>query len=379
MNLFLLVFFLLYSGLHLYAFLKARATLAFGTLTSVFIIVFMLAMIAAPMIIHYLEKIGLESYARFMAYIGYTWLGILFLFCSWSFAIDIYRLIVYSGGLMLHRDFSNLIPSPRLSFVMPLLLSIVIAIYGYFEARDICTEKIVIKTPKISRETGIIRIAQISDIHLGLLVREEKLKKILTEVKLLNPDILVSTGDLVDGQICKLESLERLFKEINPRYGKFAITGNHEFYAGFETAQCFIEDSGFKLLRGDAVTVADAINIAGIDDPAGKTLGISKNISEKELLSKLPREKFTLFLKHRPIIDKSSLGLFDLQLSGHNHKGQIFPFSIITWLYYPVNSGLARLPNNSYLYVNRGAGTWGPPIRFLSPPEVTLIELIHGD
>jgi len=96
------------------------------------------------------------------------------------------------------------------------------------------------------------------------------------------------------------------------------------------------------------------------------------------LLSGLPQDKFTLFLKHRPIVDQDAKGLFDLQLSGHIHKGQIFPFSIITWLYYPVNSGRMNLTDNAFLYVSRGAGTWGPPIRFLSPPEVAAIELVHG-
>ncbi|MCX5718823.1 MAG: metallophosphoesterase, partial [Nitrospirae bacterium] len=82
---------------------------------------------------------------------------------------------------------------------------------------------------------------------------------------------------------------------------------------------------------------------------------------------------------HRPIVDKDALGLFDLQLSGHVHKGQIFPFSLITRLYYryTTDSGKLRLLDNSYLYVSRGSGTWGPPIRFLSPPEVTVIELVR--
>ena len=102
--------------------------------------------------------------------------------------------------------------------------------------------------------------------------------------------------------------------------------------------------------------------------------------SEAELLSGIANGKFTVLLKHRPRVDKSATGLFDLQLSGHVHKGQIFPFSLITALYYhPVQAGFAELPSNSYLYVSRGSGTWGPPLRFLSPPEVTVIDLVHED
>ncbi len=226
---------------------------------------------------------------------------------------------------------------------------------------------------------GTLKIAQISDVHLGLIVREERLKKILNIVRDAHPDILVSTGDLVDGEVCKLNGLTDLLKEIRPKYGKFAITGNHEFYAGFDQAKCFTEDAGFRLLRGEAVSVAGIMNIAGVDDPVGKTYGLSKDLSEKDLLSGLPGNRFTLFLKHRPVVNKEAAGLFDLQLSGHVHKGQIFPFSIITGLYYPIQEGFANVSNNSFLYVSRGAGTWGPPIRFLSPPEVAIIELVHRD
>jgi predicted MPP superfamily phosphohydrolase len=78
-------------------------------------------------------------------------------------------------------------------------------------------------------------------------------------------------------------------------------------------------------------------------------------------------------------VDENAVGLFDLQLSGHAHKGQIFPFSLITRLYYPIDEGCLNLPNNSYLCVSRGAGTWGPPIRFLAPPDIISIELIYED
>jgi len=376
---FIIFFFSAYAGMHIYAFYKAKVAILFDTKTGICLAIFMLVMIMAPFIVRYLEKAGLELQARITAFIGYTWLGILFLFFSCSLAIDVYRLLVYSAGFVLQKNISIITPSAKFSFFVPILLSTAIASYGYFEAGNIKTEKIVIRSSKISKETGSLRIVQISDVHLGLIVRGKKLKKILNAVKALKPDILVSTGDLVDGQTCNLKDLIALFQEINPGYGKFAITGNHEFYAGLKDARCFIEDAGFILLRGESMNIGGLINIAGVDDPAGRMLQNSTTISEKELLLNLQKNIFTLLLKHRPVVDKGSCGLFDLQLSGHVHKGQIFPFSIITWLYYPVDSGVANLIDSSYLYVSRGAGTWGPPIRFLSPPEVTLIELIHKD
>lgn len=377
MRLFLLAFFLIYGSMHLYAFLKARAALAFSASAAISLILFMLIMTLAPVIVRYSERFGFELFARIIANIGFIWGAILFLFFSASIIIELYRLIVYAGGLTVQRDFSRIMPSARFSFFIPLTLSLCIAVYGYFEARDIRTETFRITTPKIPEAMGPLRIVQISDVHLGLIVREERLKLILDKVKTANPDILVSTGDLVDGQVCKLNGLTDLLKEINPKYGKFAVTGNHEFYAGLENARCFTENAGFTFLRGKGLTVAGMINIAGVDDPAGKYYGF-KDIAEKEVLSNLPREKFTLFLKHRPVVDKDALGLFDLQLSGHAHKGQIFPFSLITRFYYrhTAYAGHLKLMDNFYLYVSRGSGTWGPPIRFLSPPEVTVIELV---
>ena len=378
MILFLLTFFLLYGSLHLYIFLKIKAALAFGTATIIFLLFFMAIMVSAPVIVRVSERYGFELSARLISHIGYTWMGILFLFFSFSIVIDLYRFFVYASSLMLQTNLSSLTPSPRFAFFIPLLVAAVIASYGYFEARSIRNETVIIKSPKIPKEVGTLSIAQISDVHLGLIVREERLKRILREVKRAEPDILVSTGDLVDGHIDNLMGLAELFQAINPKYGKFAVTGNHEFYAGLDKAMHFTEKAGFRVLRGEALNIAGIITIAGVDDPTGKRFGLFRGVSERALLSGLPREKFTLLLKHMPVVDENAPGLFDLQLSGHTHKGQIFPFSLITRLFFQTYAGLVQLPNNSRLYVNRGSGTWGPPIRFLSPPEVTVIELVHG-
>lgn len=375
MEIFISTFFLLYASAHLYVFLKAKAAFGFGLSVSLPLAAFMLIMSASPLIIFFSEKHHQELIARLMSYIGYTWMGTLFLFVCASFIIDIYHLIVYLDTIISHKDLSYLIPSAKASFYIPLTISLAIAAYGYFEAKDIRTEKIEIKTSKLPAGMDRLRIVQISDVHIGLIVNKERLRRILDEVKKAKPDILVSTGDLVDGQIDGLIGLADMIKSINPIYGKFAITGNHEFYAGIEHATAFTRKAGFVVLRGEGITVNGLINIAGIDDHAGKSFGVYKEVSEKALLSKFPKDRFTLLLKHRPVIDKECIGLFDLQLSGHTHKGQLFPFSIFTRLSYIIDSGYLDLGHNSELYVSRGAGTWGPPMRFMAPPEITVIDL----
>jgi predicted MPP superfamily phosphohydrolase len=336
-------------------------------------------MIIAPIIVRMSERYGYDTLARFMSYTGYLWMGVLFLFFISSLFFDFYRLLIYAGSRILHKDFSYLTLSPLYAVLIPVLISFSITAYGYFDAKNIRTEKMTIKSSKIPEAAGTIRIVQISDVHIGLIVRNERLKQIVEEVKKSEPDILVSTGDILDGQINNLEEPVKLLREIRPRYAKIAITGNHEFFAGIDQAIDFMRTAGFVVLRGEGVNVAGMINIAGIDDPTGLRFGISRLVSEKTLLSGLPGQYFTLLLKHQPVVDNNASGSFDLQLSGHTHGGQIFPFSLVTSRFFHFHRGYFSLPNHSQLYVSRGVGTWGPPIRFLSPPEITVIDLIHDN
>jgi predicted MPP superfamily phosphohydrolase len=379
MSLFLLTFFFIYSSAHLYIFLKIKAAFTLGTAGTIALIAFMVVMICAPILVRVSERQGLEFLARLLSYVGYTWMGLAFLFFTSSLCIDLYRFFVYVIGIILRTNLSSLLPSSRLAFFIPALVTSAIAIYGSFEARSIRSERIVIASPKVPKEVKRFTIVQISDIHLGLIVREGRLEKILDKVKAAHPDILVSTGDLVDGQIDDLTGLAELLSEIRPPYGKFAVTGNHEFYAGLDQALRFTEKAGFTVLRGKAQDVAGFVTIAGVDDPTARYFGAVPGAPEPRLLAGVSPERFVLLLKHRPVIGKKALGLIDVQLSGHTHKGQIFPFTYASQAFFPYNAGLVSLPGNSYLYVSRGSGTWGPPIRFLAPPEVTIITLVHAD
>lgn len=377
MSLFLISFFVVYSACNFYLFLKIKAALLPGKATALLLAFFIVMMVISPFIVRWSEKSGHEGFAVITAYTGYTWLGLVFLFVSVSFLFEAYRFILYIAGLLLKKDLSAASVSALYAFFVPLALAVSIAVYGFFEARQLRTEHILIKTSKLPEGMERLRIMQISDVHLGLIIGEDKLRNILREVEKASPDIFVSTGDLVDAEICGTKGFAEILAEVRPRYGKFGVTGNHEFYAGLAQALACSEKAGFTMLRGEAITIKGLINIAGVDDPASRFFKQPASVLEKDILSPLPSGTFTLLLKHRPEISKESLGLFDLQLSGHTHKGQIFPFSLVTMLYYPVDNGLQGLANGSYLYVSRGAGTWGPPIRFLSPPEVTIIDLIR--
>lgn len=375
MSLFFIIFILIYAGVHLYAFLKVKTAFHPSKMVQQLMAFFLIAMISAPFFVRLYEKQGFETFAYLTAHIGFIWMGIIFLFFIYGILIDFWRLLIFTAGTLLKKNVDRLRPSPKFAFFIPLLISTTIASYGYFEAMDVTTERINIKSEKIQSQAGRIKIVQISDVHLGHIIREARLKKILDKVRAEAPDMLICTGDLVDGLRSDLNDLSGMFQKINPKYGKFAITGNHEYYAGLEQSLEFINRSGFRILRGKGLTINNIINIAGVDDHAGISSGSTNSAYEKEMLSKLPKDKFTLFLKHRPLIDEDLNGLFDLQLSGHTHKGQIFPFNFFVGRFFPFISGYHQITDKSSIYISRGAGTWGPPIRFLSPPEVTIIEL----
>jgi len=378
MSLFLLAFFIVYGGVHFYFFAKFRGAFAPGPACSSALILFLALMVIAPILVRLAERAGYEDAARILAYAGYVWMEVLFLFFSASVALDLFRLAAGAARLVAHRDLPGLGVSGRTAFLTASAISVCISFYGYFEALQFRAERIVIKSAKIPVEIGRIRVVQISDVHLGLIVGEKRLRRIIREIEATKADMLVSTGDLVDGQIDGLSELVAPLREIKPKYGKYAVTGNHEWYAGIDQALNFTRKTGFAVMDGKAL-YQGGITVAGVSDPASRQMGVFGGTPEKEMLARLPRDKFTLLLKHRPVVEKESPGLYDLQLSGHIHQGQIFPFILVTRLIYPAPSGASRQEGAGTLYVSRGTGTWGPPIRFLAPPEVTVIDLVHGE
>jgi uncharacterized protein len=175
--LFVTTFMLLYSGMHLYGFLKARAAFSFGPRAGIPFALFMAAMMLCPILVRFSRSAGLELPAKALAYVGYTWMGFLFLFVCVSFVMDGYRILVAFTAWIFKSDLSWMKMTARTAFFIPLLASVSIATYGYFEALNIRTERITIESPKISKEIGKLRIVQISDVHLGLIVGRGRLER----------------------------------------------------------------------------------------------------------------------------------------------------------------------------------------------------------
>lgn len=374
MILFLISFFLIYSTFHCYAYIKTRAVIHITGWRHLPACIFILLMVTMPVSTWLLEHSGFESTARITAYLGYTWMGFLFFFVSAALLMDMLGFVCISTQWLLRSGVRW--PFPKIiAFWLPALIALIACFYGVFEAGNIQIETVTLITDKLPPGRDRMRIVQISDLHLGLIIREHKLNKVVAKIKQANPDMLVSTGDLVDGQLARLNGLTEILQQLTPPYGKFAVTGNHEFYVGIRQSQNFTRKAGFQLLRGESVQIENWLTVAGLDDEMAVKMGLGDD-EDGRLFNKVSSDTFVLLLKHRPTVNPQTTKHVNLQLSGHIHKGQIFPFNLLVHLVYPVPIGLSH-PTESYsLYVSRGTGTWGPPLRLFSPPEITVIDLV---
>jgi len=361
---FLLLFFAIYGGMQAIVFLKIHPILPQARLARPALGLFMALMVLSPVLTHLFDSWGRTAWAKSFGWAGYSWMGFTFL-AFWLglllFAAEAVLWLLRRSGLLLLPS----VPHKPAAWAV-LLLAAGLCLYGHLQTHRLATERIALSSPKLGTMPGF-RIVQISDLHLGLLSSEQQLGSIIERIRRLEPDLLVCTGDLVDGNLQRLRQWTPLWQDLDPPLGKFAVTGNHEYYAGLEDALDLLRGFGFRILMNERVRIHEDIALLGTEDALHNDCAL-----EERLLGGSEPSRFRLYLKHRPLVCTESV---DLQLSGHTHKGQIFPFNLFVGLHYPFISGLHRLDNGSTLYVSRGTGTWGPRIRLGSSPEITVIEV----
>jgi uncharacterized protein len=371
---FLLIYFGVYGGLHVFFYFHMRPALPKRRWVRLSLIAFLALMVVAPMLVRAMGRAGWGRPSYPFTLVSFIWMAVLF----WAFVLfllaDVWRGLVWLVGRRV-RAARRLQLSTRTVALVSAVLILAATCWGVYEALDVQVRHVTVTTPHLPPGSKPIRIVQVSDMHLGPLVGEGRLRTMLDLVREAKPDIFVSTGDLVDGGPEYVDALAPMLAEIDAPLGKFAVTGNHEFYQGLDHALGFHQKAGLEVLRGRAVVVDGRLVIAGVDDPAGRRTNTPMFIDEDKILPSGSNRKAVVLLKHQPWVRPESVGRFDLQLSGHIHGGQIFPFGLIVRLVYPNTPGLHRLDNGASLYVSPGTGTWGPPLRLFTPPEVTVITL----
>lgn len=369
---FLATYFAVYGGINLYFLHKVRQAVRPQGVVLLLLVIFLLMMVVGPIVARMVDRAGYPQAARPASLAVYVWMAVVMWFFFIAAVIDLWNAAVRLLSAAAPSAGGLAVP-PGLTMIVSLVLILAAGSWGLKEASGIRLTGISVKSPLLEPGSDPLRIVQISDIHLGLIVGEKRLARIVDVVRRAGPDMLVSTGDLVDGTATHFNHLADRLAAIDPPLGKYAVTGNHEFYAGLDESLAFHASAGFEVLRGEARRAGTKLVVAGVDDPAWGRMGKEATADEGEILPGKGKDEFTLLLKHRPDVRADSLGRFDLQLSGHTHRGQIYPFNYLVRLVHPRISGYFDLGEGSSLFVSRGAGTWGPPMRLFAPPEVTLV------
>jgi predicted MPP superfamily phosphohydrolase len=225
------------------------------------------------------------------------------------------------------------------------------------------------------------RIVQISDIHIGPLLDRRFARSVVERVNALAPDLVAVTGDLVDGGVRRLADEVAPFAGLRARCGVYFVTGNHDHYSGARAWAARAAQLGMRVLRNERVEIRDrgeAFDLVGVDDHRGNLVGRDGGEDLGAALSGRDPARPAVLLAHDPTTFRraSRLGI-DLQLSGHTHGGQIWPFGYLVRLAVPWVAGRHRR-GAAELYVSRGTGFWGPPMRLLAPAEITEIVLRAG-
>jgi predicted MPP superfamily phosphohydrolase len=255
-----------------------------------------------------------------------------------------------------------------------------IALFGYLNALRPRIRTLDVAIAKPAGALKGLRIAVASDIHLGTIIRNSRLVRIAALINGLRPDIVLLPGDVVDESV-PAEEEERMtttLRAIQAPLGVYAVSGNHEYYGGIAKNVGYLTRAGVRVLQDEAVRIGDAFALAGRIDPTGARFGQERK-SLAEILEGLDRRLPVILLDHQPFhLEEAEANGVDLQLSGHTHAGQLFPLNLINKALYEQNWGYWRRGATQY-YVSCGVGTWGPPIRTGSRPEIVLIRVSFGN
>ena len=329
----------------------------------------------------YLNLFGILLYALGRYYIDFpNWLYFLFslpigvvflLFCS-AVIYDILRVMLKLTPLEENR---------RKFFKQSLDISSVvvassITARSIYEARHVVLEDVNIKIKDLKQE---YKILQLSDIHIGGLIDAAFIKGIVARVNDCKPDLVVITGDLVDIDIQKAHDTLEELKYLDSKYGTFFIVGNHEYFHDIEAIIKRVKELGIRVLENENIYIGEintGFNLVGVYDLFGYRAekympNITKALQKRELSSP------TILLAHQPkfLEEVDDTQNIDLVLSGHTHGGQLLPFKLLVKLQQPYISGLHQHTPKTQIYVNKGTGFWGPPMRLGASAEITQIRL----
>ncbi|AWK11046.1 hypothetical protein DDQ41_21430 [Streptomyces spongiicola] len=249
--------------------------------------------------------------------------------------------------------------------------------YGtYGVLRGPSVKRVTVPLARLPRAAHGYRIAVVSDIHIGPVLGRAHTQRIVDAINATQPDLVAVVGDLVDGSVADLGSAAEPLARLRARDGSFFVTGNHEYFSGADAWVDHVRELGLTPLRNDRVEIG-GFDLAGVDDVAGEREGQGPDFARA--LGDRDRARAAVLLAHQPVVIHEAVrhGV-DLQLSGHTHGGQLWPANYLAAMANPTLAGLERY-GDTQLYVSRGAGAWGPPVRVGAPSDITVVELASRD
>lgn len=325
----------------------------------------------------FLERAGSSAFNDILIWIGSFWLAIML----YGFiAAVLSDLIVLSVNLFKLRTLQSLSTNAGWklgAFIVTTGLILIITVTGFYNACNVRVKKLELNIPKKAGQFKQLNITMASDIHLGTIIGNGRLGRLVEKINATDPDLVILAGDIVDEDIGPVirRDMGKKLTGIKSRYGVVGTTGNHEYIGGVKKAVEYLEAHGIKMLLDDKVLIGQSLWIVGRKDRSGARFGGSPRKQLKDLLSDINKGMPVILLDHQPFdLSDASSNNIDLQLSGHTHHGQLWPLNFITNKVYEKSWGYLKKGNTNY-YVSSGAGTWGPPVRTGSHSEIVSIKI----
>ena len=372
-TIFTLVFITLYIGVNYYVgsrFLKGIDS--FYNINSVIFWIIFWIISFSYIVGRFLKGIMSINIINFLSRIGYYWIGIIFFCLAVLPIVDIGWFIVNKAWRK-NIQLDSRLMTEGTSLVI-LIVFIILLILGSINARKSTVYKIEMDRvgTKLNKNLNVVMV---SDIHLGTIVGSKRLEKMVNEINLLNPDIVIIAGDIVDTEIEPFinENMAKTFEKIKSNYGTFATLGNHDLILGKgDVITEELRKYGVNILRDEAILVNDNFYVIGRDDSVVSRLGIQRK-DLKDIVQDLDKDKFKIVIDHTPnsIKESEEIGV-NVHFSGHTHRGQVIPGNLITKRIFEVDYG-HLIKNDLHVIVSCGYGTWGPPIRLGSKSEIVNV------
>ncbi len=306
--------------------------------------------------------------------IGGFWMA--FLVYAFIFLIlsDITALILRIPGIL---SSNNILHYRKWAFLITAGISVVLILGGFINAVIPVVKKYDITVNKTAGDVKNLRIAAVSDIHLGSIIRKRSMKKLSGMLEQIRPDVVFLLGDIVDGELGPVlrGDLLKYFTGPHTKDGLFAITGNHEFIGGGGRTIPYIESKGIRVLKDEIVILPGGIQLIGRLDRDSRRFYAKERMSLADLMKDIDRSRPVIVLDHQPFnLEEAEKNGIDLQLSGHTHNGQFWPLNYVTRKMYELSYGYLR-KGNTQIIVSSGFGLWGPRVRSGSRSEVLLIDI----